>query len=585
MDPGRGDSPAIDAADGHLPHDRDDQDRPQIIGSLEGRPPAARRGSAPSVFGPSPAPVVEPGSNLDRYTARQLFHFFVNSDRFPEKMDVALELVQRAHAQAQAYMACDRPELSPPWLWTYQPYDAKKTEERLLRDYKAVWQRDYQDWFDAGMPLDEASAVRYDVWWGATRYRMAQALVQRAPFNLTDGQWLRRAIPTGPLAAHHGVLLSTLLDEMGNGVVAQNHCNCYEAILLSMGIAMPDVCSEAFVQQATINDASFVKSAMVLATSMWPERFAAEILGYNLYIEWNSSPDQALMVQLLERWGLDATFAKLHVSIDNIEHGHGRNALSAIHKYLNQVDIDGGREAVQREWRRIWTGYVAYGITGNLNEQLKKDIYERDERESARERIVKILRRTGGRLSWSSPAFAFKGRPMTTWMRCCEPEALVKELEADATTTFALVVGGDPKRSRLMKELRLAANAALVTPDDLTEVALWILSLEAAAGSEMRAVLLAKRAAGATAHRSQLPDADGQRVAINDLFRGDPVVFMKVLRNAPRLTTVPEGRTADDAGLIRAACRERGPMAGVFSRHQLAVMREWVANGCPLPPA
>ena len=50
----------------------------------------------------------------------------------------------------------------------------------------------------------------------------------------------------------------------------------------------------------------------------------------------------------------------MHGSIDNVATGHGAQALSALHLYLEQDCTDDNREAM---FRRVWDGFLAFMIS------------------------------------------------------------------------------------------------------------------------------------------------------------------------------------------------------------------------------
>ena len=61
----------------------------------------------------------------------------------------------------------------------------------------------------------------------------------------------------------------------------------------------------------------------------------------------------------------------VHTAIDNLENGHSRNALIAIQKYLDEIEVKEGKEVVQQHWYRIWIGYTAYAVIGDFHPDLK----------------------------------------------------------------------------------------------------------------------------------------------------------------------------------------------------------------------
>ena len=97
---------------------------------------------------------------------------------------------------------------------------------------------------------------------------------------------------------------------------------------------------------------------------MFPKTFLPEIIGVNLAIELSGlGRDYMLMIDELTYWNFNPYYFSLHLTIDNIASGHTAVSIEAVELYLDQVLATNGQEAVQREWERIWTGYVAYDRT------------------------------------------------------------------------------------------------------------------------------------------------------------------------------------------------------------------------------
>jgi len=85
-----------------------------------------------------------------------------------------------------------------------------------------------------------------------------------------------------------------------------------------------------------------------------------------MWLEITSPCEHAAVAKLLEQYGLDPTFSLLHTAIDNFEAGHGRVAMSVCHAYLDRIRRTQGEQAVQEAWRRVWRGYTAYGVIGDM---------------------------------------------------------------------------------------------------------------------------------------------------------------------------------------------------------------------------
>jgi hypothetical protein len=130
---------------------------------------------------------------------------------------------------------------------------------------------------EAGQPVSADS--RY--WWAQTKIHLTTYLIQREPYHLTDGVWLR-GVPQGPMSPIQAKLFSIYIDELGNGDPEQNHCNVYLNVLKELGLDVPPITSREFVDQQSILDISFKKPLLTLTTSLFPKTFEPEILGYTL---------------------------------------------------------------------------------------------------------------------------------------------------------------------------------------------------------------------------------------------------------------------------------------------------------------
>jgi len=107
-----------------------------------------------------------------------------------------------------------------------------------------------------------------------------------------------------------------------------------------------------------------------LVISQFSRDFFPEILGMTLQLEW-----EVLTlwpgVKRLEANGISAQFYRMHIGIDNADDGHGAKAKRAVQQYLDHIREKAGPDDVQREWRRIWDGYVAFETTGYVADDLE----------------------------------------------------------------------------------------------------------------------------------------------------------------------------------------------------------------------
>lgn len=194
--------------------------------------------------------------------------------------------------------------------------------------------------------------------------------IQMAPFNQLDGAWIRGAAPPGPVDQVRNYLFHIYMDELGDAIDAHNHANVYTDLMHSLNFYPFPINSWDYAQDPRFLDEAFTEPVFILAISNFTEEYLPEILGMTLYLEW-ASVGLTSSVNQLEGVGIDAAFYKLHVGIDNASAGHGAIAKKAVELYLDQVRAQGGDEAVQQAFERIWTGYVAFGTLGNLNEAIQ----------------------------------------------------------------------------------------------------------------------------------------------------------------------------------------------------------------------
>lgn len=143
-----------------------------------------------------------------------------------------------------------------------------------------------------------------------------------APTKLVDGAWLYGVL------GHAGdarllPLLHTYLEELGRGVAASNHVLIYRHLLESLG------CAGA----AELSAEHYVQGAVQLALGCLAGQRLPELIGYNLGYE---LPPLHLLVTTweLQELGIDATYFRLHVTIDNASCGHARRALQALYNHL-----------------------------------------------------------------------------------------------------------------------------------------------------------------------------------------------------------------------------------------------------------
>lgn len=150
-----------------------------------------------------------------------------------------------------------------------------------------------------------------------------------APTKLVDGAWLHGLLPHWQ-EHRFQPLIRTYLEELGEGVPSQNHVLIYRQLLASNG------CDDL----EGLDDACYIQGATQLALGLLAHERLPEVIGYNLGYE--QLPLHLLICSReLAELGIDPHYFRLHVTIDNLSCGHGRQAVKAL---LENLPLAGGRD-------------------------------------------------------------------------------------------------------------------------------------------------------------------------------------------------------------------------------------------------
>ncbi len=285
---------------------------------------------------------------------RDYFHIMLNLDSFDGFRPTAKALAERFLDAARARQ--DTGELEPE-LRAF-PYSTVAFEERL----DAVYQ---------GLADDVERYEAQQGWTRRTREDVVDQMLQMAPFNQTDGAWLRTIAPVGPVDEVRALLFAIYIDELGGGDPDLNHPNIYTEMLRGVDIELPDIRSREYAEHPDILDAAYTLPLFQLVVSEFPQDYFPELIGMTQYLEW-SSIELKNMVRVNEHFGIDPHFYEMHVAIDNAASGHGAMARRVVQLYLERTRVEHGEEAMQAQWARIWNGYVAFATTGDLGEEMAK---------------------------------------------------------------------------------------------------------------------------------------------------------------------------------------------------------------------
>ena len=160
-----------------------------------------------------------------------------------------------------------------------------------------------------------------------------------APTKLVDGAWLFGLLQHWEQGAMRP-LITTYLEELGNGVPEKNHVVIFQQLIDAHGCA----------QWQGLSEDHFVQGLIQLAMAYNADQFLPELIGYNLGYE--QLPLHLLITAYeLNELGIDPYYFTLHVTVDNADSGHARKAWEALQKLMPQVgDAD-------EFMRRVDAGY------------------------------------------------------------------------------------------------------------------------------------------------------------------------------------------------------------------------------------
>jgi Iron-containing redox enzyme len=521
---------------------------------------------------PSAAEEDDPMSRYAGLRDRDYFHIMLNLDSHEEFLPTARHLAETFLDAAAAQL--DEPTLEAELR--FFPYTPEAYSARLDEVYQ-------------GLADDVARYEAQRGWLNRTRADVLEWMLQMAPFNQTDGAWLRGIAPVGPMDEVDALLFSIYSDEIGGGDPDRNHASIYTELLGSVGIDLPDVRSRDYAEHPEIVDAAYTLPLLQLVVGQFPQAYRPELLGMTQYLEW-SAVELRSQVLLNRHFDIDTRFYEMHVAIDNATSGHGALAKRAVQHYLERIRVELGEEAMQTQWRRVWTGYVAFATTGNLGQQVAEKLRNRP---TPAQRVAAVIqaKATKARLNHGNRRL---GDTLLNDL-FTEPDRLMAAL-----VTSGRIVPGDPDASPFFAltepdgpMFRVFTDPELATWRD------WIRSLPAApaprtpsAGSaELMAELVdAKRPLqdGAPAHTATTlrgPDPDGSAAVVEH-----PVAWW-FTRPAPALMAAlasPDNGwvTPGDAAnsrLVTQVLRGRNAMARALAA-DVDTITNWIDAGCPIPP-
>ena len=528
--------------------------------------------------------IVEVGrSTFSGVSFREHFYYLMNIEKFPSYTGYAKELVEYFLKDAQKFI--DSPviddETHPE---SYVPYSKANFEAKLEEIYEILR-------YEANNSRPWESET--------TRGETIQRILNRAPFNQTDGAWLRYIANSGPTNEIQGLLFDIWSDEIGNGDPSLHHGNIYTTLLNSLGFYLPEVSSKEYSEYRDIPESSYIGAVFSLAISLHSEEYFPELLGMTLFLEWEVL-SLVPGIKRLDYLNINSHFYKMHVAIDNATEGHGYAAKRAVELYLDHIQAESGSKGVEENWRRIWRGFVAFALGGNgihTSDQIPVGSL------NAQDKIINLIERKKAYGNLNHFDKKLGGHKINDLFD--NPRLFVKKLG-----NSSWVIPGDPESSPLISHLT-SFNGPMYKVFDKKDMQLWrawIIWLGEEGDTRWLKTFITKcdamqlllkelrgKAISAEAHARYsiyLPQGDGAKkaVSIAQLFRSESVVDLMAALKHPENGWVVPG-FPEKSSLIVDFCKVNTSMGRILdsrfsnidNRVGRSIIVEWIKAGCPLP--
>lgn len=181
-----------------------------------------------------------------------------------------------------------------------------------------------------------------------------------APTKLVDGAWLASVVSHWQ-DDRFRPLIQTYVEELGDGVQAQNHVAVYQRLLDSTGCE----------PREDLPDHYYTQGAIQLALAAHGNAFLPEVIGFNLGYE--QLPLHLLITaHELDELGIDPWYFTLHVTIDNAATGHAEKAVRALHALFPQTGD------AQAFFQRVRNGYRLNALGAGSEEVIHAFDLERE---------------------------------------------------------------------------------------------------------------------------------------------------------------------------------------------------------------
>jgi hypothetical protein len=409
---------------------------------------------------------------------RELFHCLLNLERHRPCLPKVKEYVESVLAAAR------RVQQTPgafAWMENIRPFEYSESlfDARMDDIYDDCSDFAFTKGFRKYDPLDKNHNPSF-----RTREQVIERIRQLTPFNFLDGSWLRNIHRVGPVDEVNAILFTILMEELGNGVPSQNHANIYRDLCHSFGFYPPPLQSIAFARDPAFLDCAFDSPTFQLGISEFTIDYYPEIIGMSLWLEWTVLELHRIASIAHKIADLDPHFYKMHIAIDNAVSGHGAGIVRAVKLYLTQIRNEGGEEAVQEHWKRIWDGYVAFAYTFVIVIQQIRKVVKHPP--TLQQKMEAMIRRKAlyGRLNHSD----FKLGTTKINDLFVDPPALLNALASDEDW----ITPGDPDNSKFFEllEYRGGRMYHVFTEEEIKLWREWIRSLGQAKHQRAPHVLL-----------------------------------------------------------------------------------------------
>jgi len=300
---------------------------------------------------------------------RTLYTQLLNADDHPEILPYALEFFKEhaaialAHARADAKSSLEKADqgmdASSLGSAMRDGYTPAKLDDFMLKNHQRTMDayHDYrEEWdlkFEAAL-AESANGENVNVDYRKVNRMFPTPEFARwglavcAPTKLVDGSWLQNALnielPT-EFRSYARPLFHTFAEELGAGIPVQNHVNVYNSTLHSENMRLPAHSTLSFSHAPMLPTEAFHRGTIQLILGHFASSLLfPETLGYNMGYE--QLPLHLLVTcHEFETLNIDASYFRLHVTIDNAANGHAHMAIAAVKHYLEFIRSRDGVQA------------------------------------------------------------------------------------------------------------------------------------------------------------------------------------------------------------------------------------------------